>query len=172
MNTDSIIILLSVLILVAYLFELTYKVIRIPSIMVLIFSGIVIQWLVRNYLHFKNIPDVQYLLKLFGTIGLVLIVFEGTLELKISKNNLASIGKIFLFSVFEVVLIMLLCAGYIVIQKQFDWHTALLNVIPFSIISSAIAIPTASVLSSSKKQFVIYESSFSDIMGILMTKFN
>lgn len=171
MNTDGIIILLSVLILVAYLFELTYKVIRIPSIMVLILSGIIIQWLVRNYLHLKNIPDVQYLLKIFGTVGLVLIVFEGTLELKISKNNLLSIGKIFLFSVFEVVLIMLLCAGYIALHKKFDWHTALLNVIPFSIISSAIAIPTASVLSSSKKQFIIYESSFSDIVGILIFNF-
>lgn len=171
MSVDILIVILSVLILIGYIFELTYKKIRIPSILVLILMGIVIQWIVKNYLHIKALPDLQTLLKLLGTIGLVLIVLEGTLELKIRKDNYSFVSKTFLFSLFEVIIITILCSAYIVYFKKFTWHQALLSIIPFSIISSSIAIPTAAVLSKQNKSFIIYESSFSDILGVLFFNF-
>ena len=42
---------------------------------------------------------------------------------------------------------------------------------PLSILSSAIIIPSVSGLSNTKKEFHIYESTFSDIMGIMMFYF-
>jgi cell volume regulation protein A len=48
---------------------------------------------------------------------------------------------------------------------------ALTNAIPFAVISSAIAIPTANGFKKADKEFVIYESSISDILGVLLFNF-
>ena len=48
---------------------------------------------------------------------------------------------------------------------------AFLYAVPMSIISSAIVIPSTSHLPEMKKEFIIYESSFSDIIGILAFNF-
>ncbi|MEO0224518.1 MAG: cation:proton antiporter [candidate division WOR-3 bacterium] len=47
----------------------------------------------------------------------------------------------------------------------------MINVIPLSVISSSIAIPSSKGLSPYYREFVIYESSFSDILGILFFNF-
>jgi hypothetical protein len=52
-----------------------------------------------------------------------------------------------------------------------DLYTCIANAIPFSVISSAIAIPSAAALNNTDKEFVIYESSFSDILGIIIFNF-
>jgi NhaP-type Na+/H+ or K+/H+ antiporter len=48
------------------------------------------------------------------------------------------------------------------------FEQAFLYAVPLSIISSAIVIPSTSHLPEEKKEFIIYESSFSDIIGILV----
>jgi hypothetical protein len=53
----------------------------------------------------------------------------------------------------------------------FPLKTSLINAIPLSIISSAIAIPSAVNLPEEQKEFVIYESSLSDILGVLIFNF-
>ena len=50
-------------------------------------------------------------------------------------------------------------------------NTAWLYATPLSILSSAIIIPSVSSLVDSKKEFHIYESTFSDIMGIMLFYF-
>jgi hypothetical protein len=50
-------------------------------------------------------------------------------------------------------------------------QSALLYATPLSILSSAIIIPSVSGLREDKKEFHIYESTFSDIMGIMMFYF-
>ena len=47
-------------------------------------------------------------------------------------------------------------------------NEAILYAIPLSIISSAVAIPSAAGLISKEREFVIYESTFSDILGIMI----
>jgi hypothetical protein len=54
---------------------------------------------------------------------------------------------------------------------HFNLKDSLTNAIPFCVISSAIAIPSVRNLSSHSKEFVIYESSFSDILGVLIFNF-
>ncbi len=44
----------------------------------------------------------------------------------------------------------------------------MINAIPFSIMSSAVAIPSSEHLKAHSREFIIYESSISDILGILM----
>jgi len=49
-----------------------------------------------------------------------------------------------------------------------DVPVALLAAIPFAVISSAVAIPAAHGLPAQPREFVIYESSLSDIFGVLV----
>lgn len=47
-----------------------------------------------------------------------------------------------------------------------DWTAALLAALPFAVISSAVAIPGATGLPDDVREFVVYESSGSDILGV------
>jgi hypothetical protein len=49
--------------------------------------------------------------------------------------------------------------------------TALANAIPLAVISSAVAIPSAQAFSRQNKEFVVYESSLSDIIGVIAFNF-
>ena len=52
-----------------------------------------------------------------------------------------------------------------------DFLTSLIYAIPLSILSSAIIIPSVSSLLDKKREFMIYESTFSDILGIMFFYF-
>jgi hypothetical protein len=51
------------------------------------------------------------------------------------------------------------------------FKVGLINAIPIAVISSAIAIPSARNLIISNKEFITYESSFSDIFGVIFFNF-
>ena len=53
----------------------------------------------------------------------------------------------------------------------FNFRSCIANAIPFSVISSAIAIPSVRNISHANKEFVIYESSLSDILGVVFFNF-
>jgi NhaP-type Na+/H+ or K+/H+ antiporter len=56
-----------------------------------------------------------------------------------------------------------------VFREYYDitWQQALLYAVPLSVVSSAIAIPSAGTLDEAKREFIVYESTFSDILGII-----
>jgi hypothetical protein len=54
---------------------------------------------------------------------------------------------------------------------NYSLKDSLTNAIPFCIISSAIAIPSIRNLTSQNKEFITYESSMSDILGVLIFNF-
>ena len=54
------------------------------------------------------------------------------------------------------------------IGLSLDVPVAVLAAIPFAVISSAVAIPAAHGLPAQPREFVIYESSLSDIFGVLV----
>jgi NhaP-type Na+/H+ or K+/H+ antiporter len=49
-----------------------------------------------------------------------------------------------------------------------DLQLATLSAIPLAIISSAVAIPSAASLLNQDREFIVYESTFSDILGIMI----
>jgi hypothetical protein len=51
---------------------------------------------------------------------------------------------------------------------QEDYLHCLVYAIPLSVVSSAIVIPSISHLEENKKEFLVYETSFSDIIGIIL----
>ncbi|RZL21639.1 MAG: sodium:proton antiporter, partial [Pedobacter sp.] len=102
---------------------------------------------------------------------LILIVFEGSLELKYDAAKNKVIRSAFL-SALTILLGTVTIITLIIYQiSHRDLHSCIANAIPFSVISSAIAIPSAAALGKQDREFVIYESSFSDILGIIIFNF-
>jgi hypothetical protein len=52
--------------------------------------------------------------------------------------------------------------------RSMDFVSAALVAIPFAVISSAVAIPSAAGLPDEPREFVVYESALSDIIGVLV----
>jgi len=167
--SETIILIICFLLLVSYLFEITSSKTRIPSVVILLFLG----WATKQFITFFNIniPELSPILPVLGTIGLILIVLEGALELEINKDKLELIIKSFLGALLTILVLVFLFAYLLSFFGDFSLKDRLINVIPFCLISSAIAIPSVKNLSPNKREFVIYESSFSDILGVLIFYF-
>lgn len=151
------------------MFDLSSKKTRIPTVILVLALGFGVRRLTDYY--DIDIPNLFALLPFFGTVGLILIVLEGSLELEFNKAKLPVIIKTFWVSLIAIVFIAVLCALVLHTLEGYDFIIALINVLPLCIISSAIAIPTASLLTKKKKEFIVYESSLSDIIGVLLFNF-
>lgn len=166
MDTFSFLIGGSVLILVSYLFEFVGKKIRFPSVVLLVFAGIGLRALADRYQF--SIPYLQETLPVFGTIGLIFIVLEGALDLEVSREKMNFIGRSFLLALVSVLLTAFAIAFGLHWQTGVGWHIAVVNALPFAVVSSAVAIPAAQSLGVWQREAVTYESSFSDIIGVLL----
>lgn len=167
--TNYIILFLCVIIILSYLFDISGRYSRIPGVILLIGLGIGLQLLTQSTGF--EIPNFRPLLPLIGTLGLVMIVLDASLDLKLEKKK-AKLLRDSVLSAF-VLLAIIVTAGSLVLVKVFNHSplSAILSTIPLGIISSAVAIPSAVSLSSREKEFIIYESSFSDIFGIMAFDF-
>lgn len=166
MDINKLLILLCVLVIFSYLFDLLARRTRIPAVLMLLLLGIGIRYASIQF----GLPLFEFgaLLPLLGTVGLILIVFEGALELKYEKGKSRLIRNALGAALFILLVTSLAIAAIFHWVSGQPFYLCYLNAIPFSVISSAIAIPSAVSLSGSKKEFIIYESSFSDIIGIMM----
>ena len=167
--TITYIITFCALLLIAYLFDFTSSKTKIPSAILLLLLG----WIVRqSSILFKfNMPDFSEIFPVLGTVGLVLIVLEGALELEFNKSKIGLIKKSFIGAFLTMAATAYSLAFLFYYFGDFSYKVSLLNAIPFSVISSAIAIPSVRFLRSRNREFIIYESSFSDIMGVLFFNF-
>ncbi|MGM9478828.1 sodium:proton antiporter [Pedobacter sp. GSP4] len=169
MTTYTILIILSGLVIFSYLFDLVASKTKIPSVLLLLLLGIGLRFLV-GYLNIHTFNFLS-ILPTLGTVGLILIVFEGSLELKYDRHKNKVIRSAFL-SALTILLVSISIITTIIYQiTHQNLYTCIANAIPFSVISSAIAIPSAAALGNNDREFVIYESSFSDILGIIIFNF-
>jgi len=169
MTSYTTLIILSGLVIFSYLFDLIGGKTKIPSVILLMCLGIIIKQAL-NYFGFAAL-NFNNLLPTLGTLGLVLIVFEGALELRYSRDKNSIIKKSF-FSALIILLVTAFLITYIIYQMSGDTvYKCFINAVPFCVISSAVAIPAASALSKEKKEFIVYESSFSDILTVVLFNF-
>ncbi|MBD1387703.1 cation:proton antiporter [Mucilaginibacter rigui] len=169
MTTYTTLIILSGLVIFSYLFDLIAGKTKVPSVILLLFLGIGIR-LGVDYFGLLKI-NFTTILPALGTLGLILIVFEGALELKYSKDKNAVIRKSFLsaLSILLLTSCLITYAFYYISGESI--YKCFINAIPYCVVSSAIAIPSASGISKEKKEFIIYESSFSDILTVVLFNF-
>jgi len=167
--TITIIIIISILLLLAYLFDLTSARTRIPSVILLLFLG----WGGRMIADFftLNIPDLTPLLPIFGTLGLILIVLEGALELEFNKTKFGLIRKTFFSAFFSMAALAFIISYIFQFISGAGYFDCLVNALPVAVISSSVAISSARNLNTENKEFVIYESSLSDILGVVLFNF-
>jgi len=169
MDSALVIVALCLILLLSYLFDVSSKLTKIPSVILLITLGFIISWVSKKF----DIPtvDLSSILPILGTFGLILIVLDESFELKLSKDRIPIIKKSLIVAVFPMLILCALLALAFYFFREATWHVAVVNAIPLAIISSAIAIPSVHHLSRNLKEFVIYESSLSDIIGVVLFNF-
>ncbi|HEX5167893.1 MAG TPA: cation:proton antiporter [Cyclobacteriaceae bacterium] len=162
----SILTILSFLVILSYFFNYLSAKLKIPSVLLLIASGIGLKYL-SIYFGFE-VPPLRTLLEILGITGLIFIVLEAALDLTIEKSKLALIGKSLISAAAILVLNSVVIAYIFREYYNITWQQALLYAVPLSVVSSAIAIPSAGLLDEAKREFIVYESTFSDILGIIL----
>ena len=167
MNTLIILFVFPLLIIFSYLFDAFARKTKFPAVILLMFTGIVVRAITSAY-GYDDLGFLDNLIPVLGTIGLILIVLEGALELEISKEKSVLILKGF-FAALIILVLNIAALQWVFVQLfQMDNQLATLSAIPLAIISSAVAIPSAASLLYHDREFVVYESTFSDILGIMI----
>ncbi len=169
MNTYLIICILSGIVILSYLLDIVSKSIRIPSVILLLIVGI----LMGEYMRGQDVDysAITALLPAIGNFGLILIVLEGALDLEITKENRNMALRTLLIALVMLVLTTLAISEFFQMYYSLKPDIALINAIPLAVISSAVAIPSVDRILKRKKEFIIFESTYSDILGIMLFNF-
>lgn len=159
----------SVILIISYFFNEISKKTSIPSVLLLIILGIVI----KLGLDYFGIEGANFftLLEILGIVGLIMIVLEAALELKLKREKLVPITKALVIALVGLLVSTWLTALVLKDFLDMDNLTAWIYATPLSVLSSAIIIPSVVGLREDKKEFHIYESTFSDILGIMLFYF-
>lgn len=159
------ILIASVFLLLAFAVERMGPRLGLPSVIVLVLIGLVAKpaLAVLGY----TLQGLDVLVPIIGSVGLILIVLEGALDIEIRRERLALAGRALLLALVGVVLCAAAIAAAIRVMLPLTIVQALILAVPFAVISSAVAIPSSRSLPSASREFVVYESSISDILGVL-----
>ncbi|MCB0697489.1 MAG: cation:proton antiporter [Chitinophagaceae bacterium] len=157
---------MSSVVILSYFYTIISKKTNIPSVLLLIATGIGIKYFTQQYGFTEQ--NVEPLVRVLGAVGLVMIILEAALDLEVHKEKLNLIRNSF-FSALSIFVISSIAIMYLIVYWLHEpYDKAFIYAVPLSIISSAIVIPSTSHLPEMKKEFIIYEASFSDIIGILV----
>ena len=167
MGTLDILFVLPLLIVFSYLFDAFARKTKFPSVILLMGTGIALRAITQS-LGYSEFDFLENLIPVLGTIGLILIVLEGALELDLKLEKIKLILKGFLAALVLLLTNVAVLSWGFEVFLQYAPQQALIYAIPLSIISSAVAIPSAASLIDAEKEFVVYESTFSDILGIML----
>lgn len=171
MNPYTLIIAASTIIILSFLFNVIAKKTNIPSVLMLILLGVVIQTSFWAPPEGEAGKRIMTLLEVLGNVGLIFIVLEAALDLKLKRKKAGMITKSFIVALVALLASSFSIAGLFMLLWKVNLFNALMYAVPLSIMSSAIIIPSVSSLKESKREFMIYESTFSDILGIMFFYF-
>jgi cell volume regulation protein A len=166
MDYNIIIVSLSICIVLSYLFNEIAKRTNLPSVLMLIVAGVILGQVLKFFPEYN--VDFFPSLKILGTIGLIMIVLEGALDLELTKEKSGLIGKATLLAVLGIIGSILFIAPIFHFLLNMDIGLSLLYATPLAVISSAIVLPSVVSLNEYDKELLIYESCISDIIGIMV----
>ncbi len=162
----SAILIASIFLLLAFAIERLGRFLRVPSVIVMIVVGLVAKPLLGA--RGLVLEGLEVSVPILGAIGLILIVLEGALDIELRKDRIRTAAGALTLAIAGFFFLLLFFASIGVLALGLTpFHAALLAV-PFSVISSAVAIPSSDFLPERSREFVIYESSVSDILGVLV----
>jgi NhaP-type Na+/H+ or K+/H+ antiporter len=166
MDPYVVLIYLSLIVVLSYLFNIIVKKFKIPSVLLLLGTGMIFRYISSHY--DMSIPNTKSFLSFLGIVGLILIVLEGALDLKLTRDKAGVIKKSLSAAALILVFSSLLLALLIQWLTDAPFQHCLANAVPLAVISSSITIPSVENLELKKREFLIYESTFSDILGIML----
>lgn len=162
----SAILVASVVLLIAFAIERFSRVSGVPSVIIMIAIGLVSRPLLKA--AGITLDGLDIVVPIVGTIGLVLIVLEGALDIELRRDRLKSAAGAFALAGAGFFLCLAVFAPVAIMALQLTLFQAFILAVPFAVISSAIAIPSSHFLPAHGREFVVYESSLSDILGVLV----
>jgi NhaP-type Na+/H+ or K+/H+ antiporter len=169
LGSNGLVIIGSLIIIISYLFNLVAKRYSIPSVLLLIVLGVILKGLVSA--TSMQAPDLTPILEVLGTVGLIMIVLEASLDLELEREKRHLISRAFFTALVTLILSAVIIGLVMMVYLKVNITTGLLYAVPLSIMSSAIIIPSVASLSGDKREFMVYESTFSDILGIMLFYF-
>lgn len=170
MGLDTILILLSSLLIGSFFYNFLLDRFQIPPVLLLITTGIILK-AVSELVYGQALTFPRESLALFGTLGLITIVLEAVLDLKIAQHNYRKVAFALLGATLTIIISVLAITFLIYAAYPVDLRIAFVYATPLSIVSSAIVIPSIAKLTPQLKEFLVFESIFSDIVGVLAFNF-
>ena len=164
-STEWILIILGAVIVVSYLFSIISNYIKVPSVLLLLGAGILLRQI--DDTQGWQLPISEKSTELFGTTGIIMIVLEAGLDLKLGLDKIKLISRSFFAAFFILILSVTAVSTALYYWLHEPVRSCIVYAIPLSIMSSSIVIPSLHHLSRAKKEFLVYEASFSDILGII-----
>jgi Kef-type K+ transport system membrane component KefB len=165
-STELLLIILCGLVVLSYLFSIISQFIRIPSVLLLLFAGMGFRALASAYQLQLSLPPK--LVEGLGVVGLIMIILEAGLDLKLGKDKMRLVRDSFFSALVILIFSVTLITGILYLWLNEDVLSCVVYALPLSIMSSSITIPSIHNLTQQKKEFLIYEASFSDIIGIML----
>ncbi len=168
MTPYFLIIALAGIIILSFFFNVISEKTNIPSVLMLIGLGMGLKaWMTSQGIIDDDL-ELDSILEVLGNVGLVMIVLEAALDLKLERDKRGLILRSFLIALLGIGGSMFALGGFFMyIFPDTSLYTAIIYAIPLSIMSSAIIIPSVGRLIENKREFMVYESTFSDILGIM-----
>ena len=160
------ILIASVFLLLAFAVERLSPRVGLPSVIVLVGLGLLAKPLLAMVGY--RLQGLDVIVPIVGAVGLILIVLEGALDIEIRRDRLRLAGAALVQAVAGFLLCAAVLAGLVTLVLPLTPVQALVLAVPFAVISSAVAIPSSRFLPPAGREFVIYESSISDILGVLV----
>ncbi len=156
--------LLGGLLVLAFVANRLVRFTRVPDVIILMATGV----LIGPVLHWVN-PDIfRGATHGFGSLALILILFEGGLDLKL-REIIKHFGSGFFLSIFSFILSMAAIAEVCRLALHFSWLNALLIGAVLGCISSSTLLPVLQQVSLRRrvKVTLLVEASFGDALAVL-----
>lgn len=165
-QSEQLLILICSIVVISYLFSIASRWIKVPSVLLLLLAGIGTRSLATYYGFEIEFPAL--LIESLGVVGLIMIVLEAGLDLELKRSKIKLIRDSFLSALFIFLLSTSLLSYILYNWLQQPLVNCIIYAIPLSIMSSSIVLPSLHALTPAKKEFLVYEASFSDILGIMV----
>ena len=169
MDSSILIIVLSLSVLISYAFDLFSSRFKTPSVLLLLLLGLLTKQ-ATDYFGVQ-VPYVNTILPTLGTLGLILIVLEGGLDLELHTDRLSVLRRTLLASFLAIVGGTLLIAGMLYLLLNDSFYHCLIAALPLSIVSSTVTVRHVEQLSATQREYAISESAFANILGIMAYNF-
>jgi potassium/hydrogen antiporter len=166
MDTSSLFFVIGAIIIIGFLGNLAFKKTKVPDILLLLGIGILLGPILKIF----NVDRFTNFAEYFGTFALIIILFEGGMDLAIERV-VKEFGAASLLVTIAFFLTSLSIAAFLYYAYNWDIIKSLLFSAIFGCTSAAIVIPIVGRMSLSRgvKTILSVESALSDVLAIIFT---